>query len=42
MDDIGVVMTPFGDIVSVILVVSTQGGGYVDLYCKVARGNDKK
>ncbi len=29
MDDIGVVMTPFGDVVTVILVV------------KVARGNDK-
>ncbi len=30
MDDIGVVMTPFGDVVTVILVVY-----------KVARGNDK-
>ena len=32
MDDIGVVMTPFGDVVTVILVVNS----YV-----VARGNDK-
>ena len=35
MDDIGVVMTPFGDFVTVILVVS------VDWFYKVARGNDK-
>ncbi len=31
MDDIGVVMTPFGDVVTVILVVNSY----------VARGNDK-
>ena len=30
MDDIGVVMTPFGDVVTVILVVNSY-----------ARGNDK-
>ncbi len=34
MDDIGVVMTPFGDVVTVNLVVNS----YV---YKVARGNDK-
>ncbi len=45
MDDIGVVMTPFGDVVTVILVVNsyvlTQGVDHVDLFYKVARGNDK-
>ena len=47
MDDIGVVMTPFGDVVTVILVVNiyvfglTQGVGHVDWIYKVARGNDK-
>ncbi len=35
MDDIGVVMTPFGDVVTVSLVANS----YVD---KVAKGNDKK
>ncbi len=33
MDDIGVVMTPFGDAVTYIM--------YVDWLYKVARGNDK-
>ncbi len=48
MDDIGVVMTPFGYVVTVILVVNsyvlrspTQGVGHVDWFYKVARGNDK-
>ncbi len=35
MDDIGVVMTPFGDVVTVILVVNRY------VFYKVARGNDK-
>ncbi len=35
MDDIGVVMTPFGDVVTVILVVNSY------VFCKVVRGNDK-
>ncbi len=40
MDDIGVVMTPFGDVVTVILVVNSYVG-HVDWFYKVARGNDK-
>ena len=35
MDDIGVVMTPFGDVVTVILVVNSY------VFYKVAMGNDK-
>ncbi len=35
MDDIGVVMTPFGDIVTVILVTN------VNRFYKVAKENDK-
>ncbi len=35
MDDIRVVMTPFGDVVTVILVVNSY------VFYKVARGNDK-
>ncbi len=45
MDDIGVVVTPFGDVVTVILVVNSyhqhKGVGHVDWFYKVARGNDK-
>ncbi len=37
MDDIGVVMTPFGDVVTVSLVANS----YVDWFYKVAKGNDK-
>ena len=39
MDDIGVVMTPFGDVVPVSLVATS----YVDedWFYKVAKGNDK-
>ncbi len=35
MDDTGVVMTPFGDVVTVILVVNSNVVGFL------ARGNDK-
>ena len=36
MYDIGVVMTPFGNVATL-----TQGVGHVDFFYKVARGNDK-
>ncbi len=42
MDDIGVVMTPFGEVVTVSLVANTYVGvGHVDWFYKVAKGNDK-
>ena len=46
MDDIGVIMTPFGDVVTVILIInslgsSTQGASHVDWFHKEARGNEK-
>ncbi len=41
MDDIGVVMTPFGDVVTVSLVANSYVVGHVDLFYKVAKGNDK-
>ncbi len=52
MDDIGVVMTPFWDVVTVILVVSLQSSYPVNkkmpiseyrknIFCSLGRGNDK-
>ena len=41
MDDIWVVMTPFGDVVTVILVANSYVVDFVDWFYKVAKGNDK-